>query len=173
LAKEDKRRKGDWEDLLDRFGEGFDEMRSRMDAILDDFMSGNLRDQSPLVYGFSMRLGPDGVPSIQEFGGTSPPTRTGEEGLQKEPLTDIFESEDKVTVIMELPGVERGDIKVDAGDRCLDLEVDDPERGFSRHLELPCEVLSDSAKASYKNGVLQVVLMRAPAEKRTKPVEVE
>jgi HSP20 family protein len=174
MSREDKRRKGDWEDFFDLFGEGFDDMRSRMDRILDDFMKGNLEEHSPLIYGFSMRVGPDGLPNIQEFGNTSPPNRVGEEkALLREPLTDIIESEDKVTVIMELPGVDKSEIRVNASDRSLDLEVDNPDKRFFKQLVLPCDVLEDSAKASYKNGVLQVVMTRAKAKKKARPIEVE
>jgi HSP20 family protein len=174
VSKKEKGRKGVGEDPFDLFGQGFDAMRSRMDRILEDFMSGDLADSGALTYGFSMRVGPDGVPSIQEFGDSAPPERVGEDPPpQKEPLLDIFESEDHVTVIMELPGMGKQEIEVNASGRTLDLEVDSPQKRFSKRLELPCEVLSDSAQASYKNGVLQVVLKRAAAKKKIKPIKAE
>jgi HSP20 family protein len=91
----------------------------------------------------------------------------------REPLTDIIESEDKVRVIVELPGVEKKEIKVNASDRALDIGVENPDKPFIKHLDLPCDVRRDSAKANYKNGVLEVVLTRVAPKKRSKAIKVE
>ena len=91
----------------------------------------------------------------------------------REPLTYIRQDASKVTVIMELPGVDKEDIKVTAEDRYLDLEVNSPDRRYTKHLELPCDVLPDSAKANYKNGVLEVVMRRPASKKRRKTVRVD
>jgi len=174
MPKEDRRRGGDGEDFFDRLSAEFDDLRERMDRVLDEFMSGKLGDQGPLVYGLNLRVGPDGVPNLQEFGNATPLRSVGgEKALLREPLTDIIESEDQLTVIMELPGVDKSEIKVSASDRLLELRVDRPAKRFSRQLELPCDILADSAQASYKNGVLQIVMRRAVAKKKPTPIEVE
>ena len=176
MAKEERKRKrSDWDDIFDEFDSEFTGMRDRFDELLGRFMSGDLgKEESPLIYGFSMRLGPDGTPVINEFGNTVGAKASGSrEEVLREPLTDVIESEDKVRVIVELPGVEKSDIKVDAADRTLDIDVNNPQKRFSKHIDLPCEVLSDSTKANYKNGVLEVVLLRVAPKKRKKPVKVE
>lgn len=173
MPKESRKRKGDWDDFFDLFGEDFGEARERMDRILEEFMSGRLGEGNPLVYGFSMRVGPDGQPVVQEFGSALPRNEDEAKEPAREPLTDIIEAEDKVTVVMELPGVDKEDIKVDASDRSLDLSVDTAAKRLSKHLSLPCDVVGNSAEASYKNGVLQVVLRRASPKKKAKHIKVE
>jgi len=176
LAKEERKRKrGDWDDIFDEFDSEFAGMRDRFDELLGRFMSGDLgKEENPLIYGFSMRLGPDGTPMINEFGNTVGAKAPGDrEEALREPLTDVIESEDKVRVIVELPGVEKKDIKVDAADRTLDIDVNNPQKRFSKHIDLPCDVLPESAKANYKNGVLEVVLQREAPKKRKKPVKIE
>jgi HSP20 family protein len=84
-----------------------------------------------------------------------------------------MESDEDVRVIMELPGVEKKDIKVQANERSLDLEVVGQEKRFRKHLELPCDVLPDSAKANYKNGVLEIVLKRHAPKRKGCEVRVE
>lgn len=169
-----KKRKDDWGDMFESFDEEIAEMRDRMDLILERMLSGELTEaKDPLIYGVSMRVGSDGVPLIPEFGKARPAELADAEPPAREPLTDIREDVDGVTVIMELPGVEKKDIKVTAEDRYLVLEVDSSDKRYSKHLDLPCNVLPGSAKANYKNGVLEVVMRRPAPKRRGKAVRVE
>ncbi len=168
-----KRRRTNWDDLFGNFDEEFEEMRHRMDSLMEGFMNGKM-DASmgqPIVYGFSMRMGPDGKPHIQEFG--NKPAESPEEEGAREPLTDIIEEKDKVRVIVELPGVEKDDIQLRVEDRLLDISVDKEDRKFSKELELPSAVDTDSAQASYKNGVLEVSLTKVAPKKRGRAVKIE
>jgi len=163
-----KRRRASWDEIFGSFDDEFDDMRRRMDDLLELYSSGRLESgQQPLVYGFSMRVGPDGRPRIQEFG-NQPQAEPG----FREPLTDIIEEGDRVRVIVELPGVDREDISLDAEDGVLDIQVDKEGRKFHKRVELPAAVDSDSAKASYKNGVLDVTLAKAK-KRRGKPVRID
>jgi len=168
-----RRRRTSWDDLFGNFDEDFEEMRERMDALMDGFMNGRI-DASmgqPIVYGFSMRVGPDGKPHIEEFGNAAPET-PGEESA-REPLTDIIEEKERIRVIVELPGVDKDDIQLHVEDRLLDISVDKEDRKFSKKLELPSAVDPDSASASYKNGVLEVTLKRVAPKKRGRAVKIE
>lgn len=168
-----RKRRTSWDDLFGNFDEEFEDMRRRMDELLEQYTSGKLDpgEGQPMIYGFSMRVGPDGKPRIQEFGNAAPETLE-EEGI-REPLTDIIEEKDKIRVIVELPGVEYQDIQLHAEDSMLDIEVDKEDRKFSKKVDLPAAVDADSAKASYKNGVLEVSLKKVAPKKRGKPVKIE
>ncbi|MBI0584831.1 MAG: Hsp20/alpha crystallin family protein [Methanomassiliicoccus sp.] len=168
-----KRRRTSWDDLFGNFDEEFEEMRERMDAMMEGFMNGRIdaTASQPIVYGFSMRMGPDGKPHIQEFG-NAPPEAPGREGA-REPLTDIIEEKERIRVIVELPGVERDDIQLNVEDRLLDISVDREDRKFSKKVEMPSDVDPDSASASYKNGVLEVTLRKVAPKKRGRPVKIE
>jgi len=175
MSGNERKRRGEPEDLFDLFDEDFEDLRDRMDRILEQFMRGQLPPgQRPLVYGLSISTGTDGAPMLQEFGNAPMQGRMAEEKEpRREPLTDIIESEDKVTVIMELPGANKEDIQIDVDERSLDVNVDMPEKRFRKHLDLPCDVLPDSSKANYKNGVLDLVLKRAKVRKKGKKIKVE
>jgi len=169
-----RKRMEDWDDAFRMFDVELGGLRERMDRILEQMLSGELTEiEDPIAYGFSMRIWPDGAPSIQQFGNAAPPQPSDLEPPAREPLTDIREDKDKVTVIMELPGVDKRDIKVTAEDRDLELEVDSPDKRYSKHLDLPCDVLPASAKANYKNGVLEVVIRRAAPKRKRKTVKVD
>lgn len=168
------KRRASWDDIFGDFDEEFEEMRRRMDMLMEQFMSGEVEPNQaqPMIYGFSMRMGPDGRPQIQEFGNAAAPMAPSEEPA-REPLTDIIEDKTNVRVIVELPGVDRDDIRLNVEDGELDIEVDKPDRKFSKRLELPCAVDPDSAKANYKNGVLEISLTKVKPKKRGKAVKIE
>ncbi len=70
----------------------------------------------------------------------------------------MTEEADKVKVIVELPGVDKQDIDLRSEDRELTISVDTERKRFCKQLELPCDVLEDSAVAEYRNGVLTVFM---------------
>ena len=127
------------------------------------------REYGPFVYGYSVKIGPDGKPVIREFGNIKPgPGREGEPPLnlqdRREPLIDLIEEDDKIKVLAELPGVEKEDIKLYVTRDTLTIDVDTPERRYRKELDLPFEIDDKSAKSTYQNGVLETVLTK---KKRT------
>lgn len=127
-------------------------------------------DNEPIIHGFSMRFGPYGTTRIQQFGSIA---AGSEEPSTREPLTDVIEEEDKVRVVVELPGVEKEDIHLHVTAKTLDIEVNNEDHEFSKHLDLLCKVKADNAKANYKNGVLQILLDRTTKRKRKKEIKIE
>ncbi len=165
------RRRDPWDDMFGSFDEEFEEMRRRMDLLMENFMRGGLEQfGEPMIYGFSMRMGPDGKPRIQQFGNAVPQAQEAAGG--REPLTDIIEGKDNVRIIVELPGVDKDDIQLRVEDRILDIEVDREDRKFYKQLELPCPVDQDHADATYKNGVLEITLKRAEPKKRGRSIRI-
>jgi HSP20 family protein len=166
------RKRTPWDDLFFDLDEEFEEMHKRMDRLINQMLEGDLPfTTEPMIYGFSMRVGPDGRPLIQEFGNAS--SRHSKQESTREPLTDIIEEEDKLRIIIELPGVEKSDIHLHATDDTLDIDVDNPHRKFSKHLELPCGVDQNSARASYKNGVLEITLSRLERQRTGQKIEID
>ncbi|MEM3030594.1 MAG: archaeal heat shock protein Hsp20 [Candidatus Micrarchaeia archaeon] len=133
--------------------------------------------RGPFVYGFSMRVGPDGKPQFQEFGNVKPMIRAvaGGEGApgEMEPLVDVIQEKEVVTVIAELPGVAKEDIHLKATEDKLSIKVDTPERKYSKTVHLPVKVKPETAKASYKNGVLDVKIQRREPGKEEKGSEIK
>ncbi len=134
-----------------------------MDAILDkmwkDTMSENTK-QNPIFYGFRITTGPDGKPQFEEFGNMKPGLRGPEISERIEPLVDIVEEKDEIVVVADMPGVEKDEIRLSAIEDTLTIDVDAERRKYHKEVRLPAKVNPDSAKASYKNGVLEVRLKK-------------
>jgi len=176
-----RRRRWPW-DIFDELFEEFE----RIEAEMEEMFRRSLREMpgwrefeegvkvyGPYVYGFSISIGPDGKPVIREFGNVRP-TRFGPRFVEeREPLVDVMEEDDEVVVVAELPGVEKEDIDLSCTERELVISVDTEKRKYYKRLELPTEVDPKSAKASYKNGVLEVRLKKARPERKGEKIKIE
>lgn len=94
----------------------------------------------------------------------------------REPYADVQETDKEVIVTAEIPGVEKGDINLKVTDDGIEISAEkSSERSYSRFykaLSLPAKVLAEKAKATYKNGVLEVKLPKAKPEKKIR-IKVE
>lgn len=103
------------------------------------------------------------------------------------PAVDVFEKDGNVVVKVDLPGVDKNNVRVLVTDEEVTVrgetrreeEVKDKnyyrsERAygsFSRTVALPAAVEREKAKASFKNGVLEVVIPKAK-DARSDQVEI-
>lgn len=160
---------GDFGDIFREFQEEMNETMRRAFEEQEPFAKRMVN--KPMVYGFSMKIGPEGRPQIQEFGNIAPSKKEVTE--EREPLVDIINKEKEIDVLAEMPGVNKEDIRLNATETSLSISVQTPERKYRKELRLPAEVDSKSAKASYKNGVLEVVLTKLKPSKEEKKGEIK
>lgn len=102
------------------------------------------------------------------------------------PAVDIAEKADKLILTAELPGMQKGDIKIGLQDNVLTIEGEkraESENGdgnyyrcervygkFSRSFTLPGKIDSNAISAEFKDGVLTVTL---PKTEDAKPKQIE
>ncbi len=108
------------------------------------------------VKGFSIKIGPDGKPMIREFNDRQPLQDETEISDDPEPLIDIIEEGETLVVLAALPGVEKDEIDLHLTENCLTISVDTADFEWYDELKLPTRVKPKLARASYKNGVLEV-----------------
>lgn len=143
-----------------------------VDDILEG-IRGNGSESEPYYYSYTMTVGPDGKPVVKESGddkGVAPVSDT------REPLVDtIVDKKDRVVkLIAEMPGVEKADLKIVVENKIVDISAQHDEKKYHVKVPVGYAVDENSAKASYKNGILQLVFKLAEAEKPTgKKVEVQ
>jgi HSP20 family protein len=105
------------------------------------------------------------------------------------PSIDIEETDGTVVVRAELPGVKKEDLDIEVTPDALILKAETKqekeEKGkryyrkerawgmFQRMIPLPVEVKSNEAKASLKDGLLEITLPKAAAEKKPEAVKVK
>lgn len=166
-----RRRRSPFDDYFGSFDEEIARIEEMMER-LTEYALRDKRDYEPFVYGFSVRTGPDGNPIFQRFGDAVEPGERIREGVSREPLTDIIEREDSLSVTMELPGVEKEDIELDVTSERLRVEVDTPHRRYRKIVDLPCKVKENSVKATFRNGVLDINMQKSE-DSRSKRIRIE
>ncbi|MFQ6062644.1 MAG: archaeal heat shock protein Hsp20, partial [Methanosarcinales archaeon] len=132
----------------------FEEMIDNLFEDIEDEIKG------PFVYGFSLTHRPGEEPEIREFGNVRPRFGRPIEISEITPLVEVFKSDDKIHVVADMPGVEREDISLDCSETSLEIYASHGDKKYSKHVELPSKVDPNSATATYKNGVLEVILKR-------------
>ena len=145
-----------FESMIQRFEES---MPSEFNELVreEKTPSGVSRRYGPFVYGFSHTAEPGKEPIFQEFGNIKPSHRGIEPSEGREPLVDVMSEKDKFKVFVELPGVEKEKVKLDVADDSVEIKTDD-EKKFYKMIYLDSTIDPDSAKASYKNGILTLEL---------------
>ncbi len=104
------------------------------------------------------------------------------------PLTDVAEEENKVTVTMDLPGVEKENVEFSVKDNVLIISAEKgkqeeaekevylrKERVFMRYyreIALPQGATEEGANAQLKNGVLTVTLPKT-TQLESKKIQIE
>ncbi len=118
------------------------------------------KEIGPIVYGYSVTIGPDGKPVVREFGNVRKGEGTPWKEIQdkREPLVDVVSSNKDIKVIAEMPGVNKEDINVTVAEKSVTISVDRADRGYYKELELPGTVDPKGAKSSYNNGILEIRL---------------
>ncbi len=165
----------------DWFREPFEEMLKRLDeSIPSEFSdlvkeekmpSGTVRRYGPFVYGFSYTAEPGREPIFREFGNIRPSYRGIEPSEGREPLVDVMDEKDKYKIFVELPGVDKGNVKLDVADDSVEVSTND-EKKFYKMIRLESTIDPDSAKASYKNGVLTLELDKK-AKRKGKDIKID
>jgi HSP20 family protein len=110
-----------------------------------------------------------------------------QEGVRA-PTVDVSETADEVLVKAELPGIGKDDLEVEVLPESLSIraemsqEKEEKEqtyyrrervwRRYERVLPLPAEVVTDQAKATMKDGVLEVHMPKTERSKSATPRKV-
>ncbi|MEE8383481.1 MAG: archaeal heat shock protein Hsp20 [Nitrosopumilus sp.] len=143
-----------------------------IDDIFEEF-KGNGSDSGSCCYGYTMTIGPDGKPVVKEYGNLKPDQHLTSD--TREPLVDIIvdEKEKVVKLIAEMPGVEKTDVKIVVEDKIVDISAEHDKKKYHVKVSLQHKVDENSAKASYKNGILQIVFKLVEEKPKGKMVEVE
>ncbi len=84
----------------------------------------------------------------------------GDAGFGSDTHVDIYEQDDEIRVIADLPGVSKADIQLKCDGRLLTITAESDHRNYDERIELPGVVDESTARASYNNGVLEIVLER-------------
>jgi HSP20 family protein len=95
--------------------------------------------------------------------------------------TGLTESEDMLVLSTDLPGIKPEDIEISVTEDTLNLKAETKEdsvdqdnnvqriekssRSFSRSISLPCRIIAEEVKATYKDNILRIELPKCKPKK--------
>lgn len=162
-----------FDDEFDRLFKSMSRSFVNLDDLFDDVRSTGCVS-GPFYYGYTMTVGPDGRPVVKEYGNVKPglvPTSD-----TREPLVDtlVDDKEKLVKLIAEMPGVEKKDVKIIVDGKIVNIDAEHGDKKYYAKVPLTHKVDENSVKASYKNGILEIIFKQLAEEKpKGKTVEVE
>ena len=116
------------------------------------------------VYGFSVRLGPQGQPVFEKFGNVrEKPGKGPAVDEVREPIVDLLDEEDHLLVVAELPGTDEKEVRWELKDDILIVSAESASRKYHKELVLPSRVDEKKCSGSYKNGILELKLWKQTA----------
>lgn len=91
-----------------------------------------------------------------------PPRRAAKKSSLEvlEPVTDIFDEQDEIVVLFELPGVERKDVRCVLDGDILLLEAKTGDRLYRKETFIEEKLAAGSPRLNLRNGVLEVRLSK-------------
>lgn len=152
-----------WEEFFKNFDRRFNSLFSGMMMPGEDVKT----------YGYTMYQGPDGVPHVREFGNAVGEYSPRTLGTAREPFTDVTRVGDEISVVVELPGVNKEDIVLEGGRNFISVSVDTEGKKFSKTVALPCDAETDSAQAEYNNGILEIRVKAADPVPETQRINIK
>ncbi len=137
------------------------DLMSRMEETGQDGVSQEQEFTSPsgrvkAVYGLSVKRGLGGRPTVESFGNVKKTAKGPVVEEEREPLVDVFDEEEQIVVIVELPGVEEEHIHTEVQEASITVSAVNGERKYYKEIALPKAVETSTVKSKYRNGVLEI-----------------
>ena len=119
-----------------------------------------VREVGPIVYGYSMTIGPDGKPHVREFGNIKSVGNNNVKNIggqldqsshisaEREPLVDVNTTDKEVKVVVEMPGIRKLDINIKAYDSQVEVTTSkDAQRKYHKKIDLPEQADIETARS--------------------------
>jgi HSP20 family protein len=124
---------------------------------------GKVREVDPIVYGYSMTIGPDGKPHVREFGNVKSVANLSQSigkpsiSDERESLYDITTTDKEVKIVLEMPGLQEEDVKINAYESKVEIKTANRSpRKYHKVVDLPKDADTKTTRFTYNNGILEV-----------------
>jgi HSP20 family protein len=111
------------------------------------------------IYGFTIKsgIGGDG-PRIEPFGNIRKDRESGRSVVQevREPVVDLFEEEDHVSIVAEMPGISVEDVQIAVEDDLLTITAAHGEKKYRKEVLLPASYSREKMQVTCNQGVVEI-----------------
>ncbi len=143
-------------DLLDKLGD----LAEKGETLRKSGTLNGSSDDLKGVFGFTVKVGGLGgqAPTVEPFGNIRRDDSTGESVVHevREPMVDLFEEEDYVLVIAEMPGISAEDVTIDLQGDLMTIAAEKGKKKYRKELLLPKPYPKDKMVIACNNGILEI-----------------
>ena len=111
------------------------------------------------IYGFTVKVGlGDDRPRIEPFGNIRKDRASGRSVVQevREPVVDVFEEEDHVSIVAEMPGISVEDVQIAVEDDLLIITATHGEKQYRKEVLLSASYAREKMQVTCNNGVVEI-----------------
>jgi len=112
------------------------------------------------IFGFSVKPLKTGAVKVEPFGNVKRTPKGPKVDEVREPIVDVFEEDDHIQLLVEMPGVEEEDVAFEIQGDIVTISASG-KRAFSKEILLSAQVSAEPLEASLKNGVFVLKLRRS------------
>jgi HSP20 family protein len=166
-----------FEEMDKEFSEAEDMLNRMFRTVRQSGTDAGTSQTFPYYYGYQITIGPDGRPRIREFGNARPSGKgLMEQSTVREPLVDtnLDEKDNTLTITAEMPGITKQDVKVTVNEGLVTISAEKGEKKYRTQLPIDLELDSDTAKANYTNGILELkIKLKMAPKSKAREIRVE
>ncbi len=111
------------------------------------------------IYGFTVKVGLGGdKPRVEPFGNIRQDRESGRTVVQevREPAVDIFEEDDHVLVVAEMPGIAAADVQITVEGDVLTIVAEHGDKKYRKEVLLPASSAPEKIQVTCNNGVVEI-----------------
>jgi HSP20 family protein len=115
------------------------------------------------IYGLTVKMGlGDDRPHVEPFGNIRQDRESGRTVVQevREPVVDVFEEEDHILVVAEMPGISVADVKITVEDDLLTISAERGDKKYRKEVLLPASSTRKKTQVTCNNGVVEIKCKR-------------
>jgi HSP20 family molecular chaperone IbpA len=86
---------------------------------------------------------------------------------ERQPLFDIFEEENHLIILAEMPGMDEKDVNIEADENTITITAENPLKRYLKKVWLPTSIKKDKMKFTYRNNILQIKLEKLNTTKHS------
>jgi HSP20 family protein len=150
---------GNFLDVLSELVEKAEEVQERT----GEFTAGTTAKGEPIrgVYGIRVStLAKGGAPKVETFGNIRATEKGPVVDERREPIIDIFDEDDSILLVAEVPGVADDEIELNVEGDILTLSTTG-KRCYAKEILLPAAVDATTVQKTYASGILEVRAKKA------------
>ena len=171
----------DFEEVEKEFGDAFMDIKAPKEPLIDYETQEDIRvlEISSFVYGYSMTIELDDKSRVRSRNirndgvGSSGSSKKRKEvskynrpqiTSEREPLVEVNVYDKEVKVVLEIPGLSKEHIKIQAYKNSVEISSNHPQRKY-QVIDIPRVADIETIRSTYKNGILEIVFKKKEKSK--------